>query len=49
MKESNKLLQDKKDLLADRQRDKVEMERLAEKMAKLRTENATEKPKKRGK
>ncbi|KAH7669911.1 hypothetical protein AAVH_42868, partial [Aphelenchoides avenae] len=49
VKESNKLLQDKKDLLADRQRDKVEMERLAEKMAKLRTENATEKPKKRGK
>ncbi|KAH7719184.1 hypothetical protein AAVH_13342 [Aphelenchoides avenae] len=49
VKENSKLMQDKKDLLVDRQRDKVEMERLAEKMAKLRTENATEKPKKRDK
>lgn len=46
-KQNQKLLEDKKNLLEDRQRDKVEMGRLAEKMARLRTENATENPKKR--
>ncbi|KAH7693487.1 hypothetical protein AAVH_39475 [Aphelenchoides avenae] len=48
-KEIDKLLGAKKDLLEDRQRDKVEMERLTEKMSKLRAGNAAEKPKKRNK
>ncbi|KAH7684725.1 hypothetical protein AAVH_40767 [Aphelenchoides avenae] len=48
-KENGKMLVDKKDLLEDRKRDKDEMERLNEKMAKLRVENVTEKQKKRNK
>ncbi|KAH7684563.1 hypothetical protein AAVH_40929, partial [Aphelenchoides avenae] len=49
VKENSKLLDDKGGLLADRQRDKDEMESLAAQMAKLRTQNSIEKQKKRGK
>lgn len=49
VKENSKLLDDKGGLLADRQRDKDEMERLTAQVAKLRTENSTEKQKKKNK
>lgn len=47
--ENNKLLADKRDLLADRKRDKEEVERFTQQIAKLRFVKGSEKSKKRNK
>lgn len=45
----SQLLDDKGSLLSDREKDKEEMERLSEKLAKLHADKSTENPKKRSK